>query len=558
MKRISFLLFFHLFFSGSFLAAEENYLWWEGENPHQTNFPSKTWFSSNTFPDRASQLSEGKWLTNINKRTSDEAFARYKIRIPKSERYRFWSRKFWKHGPFRWRFDKGPWQICSKNIALTDSVALKKFVSVNWHMTKKGHGTGGKKKRMSDQLQFLVETQRGFYKNMISYFHRDLGVKPLISCSNWKTTDPALLAPLERYSYTAGQVIDRHGYFGGPHKGQRASYAVSPGDTFSHRSGLLEPQALPLLFVQNQGFPHILTEIGWTNPNRFKAEFPFLCATYGSLQDLDGFCFFAIHGYFWEGSMTKFPLSIPSILGQFPGLALLYRKGYLKEGPVVAEERLSLKDLFDFQGSFFAEKANLDALRKTGQEEEEKGLSPESLAFYIGKVERSYSSKSKKILHKNLKRSLSKNQIKSATGEIRWDYKKGVLQIDCPEAQGACGFLSRAGKIRLSNIEIQCDNSYGSILAISLDGKKLSQSRKILIQMVTEGKFSGWEEEAGKIFNLGGYPLILPENRATFRIKNSRISKIKILDENGYMKKSHSLSSGKISFPKEGLYIILE
>jgi hypothetical protein len=37
--------------------------------------------------------------------------------------YAFWVRKFWKHGPFRWRFDSmpaGEWRELGPNPALAD------------------------------------------------------------------------------------------------------------------------------------------------------------------------------------------------------------------------------------------------------------------------------------------------------------------------------------------------------------------------------------------------------------------------------------------------------
>ena len=575
--------------AGPLWAAD--YVWWEGEAPAETNFPKRTWYSPSTLPKTRHLLSGGDWLTNIDKRTGPEAFAKYVVNVPADGEYSFWCRKFWKHGPFRWRFDRQKWQICGRDIGLADTAELKKFVCANWvnlgkvklskgrhefelrllakpgealtacfdsfvlargpftprgklkpgeksnlaepgywafepaadafgkalldlrhlnegeagesgfvgrkgrnfvlaggkpvrfwavncgrgvvemgpdaqdylarrlakvgvnmvrihappfdrsardpakvdakyldrlhrfaaalkkqgiyitlsfyfplwfdvkphygipgydtiknkkpfalltfdgrmqeiykswaksllatrnpytglpfakdpavaivevinedsylfwtfsakniprvqmekleklfgnwlkkkygsigkataawggaeqkldapqagrmalldawHMTARGHGAGAKLKRMSDQLRFLVEHQRNFYERMIKYFRGTLGVKSLISCSNWHTADPRVLDALERYTYTAGDVIDRHGYFGGKHDGPRARYAIDVGDTFADRAAVLEPAAPPITVNQVDGYPHTTTEIGWPNPNRFKAE----------------------------------------------------------------------------------------------------------------------------------------------------------------------------------------------------------------------------------------------------------------------------------------------
>ncbi|MCH8341915.1 MAG: hypothetical protein IIA51_10220 [Chloroflexi bacterium] len=166
-----------------------------------------------------------------------------------------------------------------------------------WHMTTDGSRTGGqdKVKRIGDQVRFLTEHQRQFYTSIVKYFKEDLRVGSLISPSNWHVTDGQMLDALERYTYTAGDVIDRHGYFGGKHEGEGSNYSVRVGHTFANRAAVKNPEHLPLQVFQIDGYPHIISEIGWTNPNRFRADFTFLSSAYGALQGLDGIFFFAVN-----------------------------------------------------------------------------------------------------------------------------------------------------------------------------------------------------------------------------------------------------------------------
>jgi len=113
-------------------SAAQDVVWWEGEKPVATNFPARTGFSASTFPDRANLLSGGRWLCNEGRRTGAEPYARYSIEVPRSGRWRFWVRKFWKHGPFRWRFDDQPWRFCTRDVVLEDWVEIRKFLCVNW------------------------------------------------------------------------------------------------------------------------------------------------------------------------------------------------------------------------------------------------------------------------------------------------------------------------------------------------------------------------------------------------------------------------------------------
>ena len=52
--------------------------------------------------------------------------------VRKGGAYEFYARKFWRHGPFRWRFDDQPWRRCGRDAALLDDVSLAKFVNANW------------------------------------------------------------------------------------------------------------------------------------------------------------------------------------------------------------------------------------------------------------------------------------------------------------------------------------------------------------------------------------------------------------------------------------------
>jgi len=123
-------LLFAVFLQGDLKADDSGYLWWEGENPVETNFPKSSYFSANTFPEKRHLLSGSEWLTNVDRHP--DAFARYSIRVRKDGEYSFWCRKFWLHGPFRWRFDKMKWRDCGRNVGLADSLEIRKHLCANW------------------------------------------------------------------------------------------------------------------------------------------------------------------------------------------------------------------------------------------------------------------------------------------------------------------------------------------------------------------------------------------------------------------------------------------
>jgi len=830
-------------------AGGPEHVWWEGEKPAETNFPKKTWFSPSSFRSRAHLLSEGDWLTHEGNRTGPEAFARYPIDVPSAGTWNLWCRKFWKHGPFRWRFGSQAWQTCGRDVALADNTYLRTHVGANWvylgkvrlpagkqtfelrllakegegltacfdcfclirgaflpngklkpgersgqadegrfayepgidpfradalldlrhlnektagahghvrrkaarfvrgdgepvrffavnvssstaaqardtvdylarrlaklgvnmvrfhsalfdrraddparidrkklddlhyliaamkrqgiytkvsfyfplwfdvkpnygiagfeamqnkrpfallyfeprmqqihrswarallttpnpytrlpiaadpavaiveiinedsyffwtfgkrnippvhwqrleklygqwlaknrgpaavgraqlldawHMTAGGLKQGGaaKVQRMRDQVAFLAEHQRRFYADTVSYFKKDLGYRGLVSCSNWHTADPALLDAVERYTYTAGDVIDRHGYFGGKHTGDGASYSVRTGHTFTDRAAVTSPDGLPIQVFQielDAGFPHIISELGWTHPNRYRSDCTLLAAAYGCLQGTDGMFLFAVgNNFLADTSMSKFPVGVPSTAGTFPAAAMLYRRGDVAEPDPVVRLVLGKEDLYSLSGKTGSTAEALDALRKKDIPAARKAsavAAVDPLAHYVGPVTRCIDADATPVatdLSKYIDR--GRKTVTSVTGELRWDYGAGVVGVNTPRTQAACGFLAKAGPLRLKDVEIDCRNEYAAVIVTSLDGLPLSRSKRILIQAMTDDRPYGFRAAGGRIADMGAAPFGIRFIDATITLRPAAggTCKVVALDENGY------------------------
>jgi hypothetical protein len=445
-----------------------------------------------------------------------------------------------------------------------------------WHMTSDGLKAGGpeKIKRVSDQVRFLTQLQRDFYASFTKYLKEDLGCGSLVSASNWHVTDAALLDALERYTYTAGDVIDRHGYFGGEHKGEGASYSVRVGHTFKDLAAVTVPERIPLQFIQIAGYPHIISEIGWPNPNRYRADATFLASAYGSLQGVDGFYFFAVgSNYLYDTSMSKFPVSCPVIAGTFPATALQYRKAMVREADDVVYQILSLEDLYAMKGSGASTAQALDELRKKdipegGQIVGQVNLL-DPLTFYVGRVVRTFGDDPSKSTQRNLSAYIDRDKktIKSITGELFRDYGLGLVTVNTPQSQGAAGFLGKAGQIQLSHVTIECANEFAAVLVVSMDDQPISTSRKILIQAMTEEQPYGFKTENGTITDLGGSPLGVRKiaARLSLRLKGTGRPTVTALDENGYATDKKIKTSGDgiqtplvVELAEDALYHIIQ
>ncbi|MBU1693512.1 MAG: hypothetical protein KKC51_06065 [Verrucomicrobia bacterium] len=109
------------------------YVWWEGENPSSTDFPASTWID----PDGAAEsnaLSAGALLSASSLGTNDRVFTEYVVTLPQAAVYRLYTRKLWRFGPFRWRFDAQNWTRVGDRAQLMDWQDYKQptILALNW------------------------------------------------------------------------------------------------------------------------------------------------------------------------------------------------------------------------------------------------------------------------------------------------------------------------------------------------------------------------------------------------------------------------------------------
>ena len=122
-------------------------------------------------------------------------------------------------------------------------VAMINEKAMIWEMTQPQ--TGGAAKRMHDEIEFLARLQHDFYADMEAYFRNTLGCKQLINACNWKTADPVLLEDLERWTYTANEVVALNRYTGVIHIGTNNGYRIDPGHLFVNQPVVLDPSPSP-------------------------------------------------------------------------------------------------------------------------------------------------------------------------------------------------------------------------------------------------------------------------------------------------------------------------
>jgi hypothetical protein len=411
--------------------------------------------------------------------------------------------------------------------------------------------------RDKDAVRYLVESQREFYRSTYEFL-RGLGFKGVITASNWITASPEILGPLEKYTYTVGDFIDRHGYFGCHSQGEASEWSVRNGHTYADRSALrFEPEepgkpkvfAHPAMDPSYDGKPSMISETTWNRPNRYRSEAPLFYAVYGALQDSDAIIHFALDTAAWSVKpgffMQPWTLMSPAMMGQFPAAALIYRKGLVATGDVLVNLNLKVGNLVDLQGTPMPQDAALDELRL---KDVPKGttLKPgnviDPLVHLVGRTNVDFSDQGGPPKVKNLKPFIDRKRqvVTSSTGQIHLDYGKGVLTINAPSVQGVSGTLRAVSSAELEDLTISSKLELGHIVIVSLDGKPLATSRRMLLQTMSEEKPADFVTEpapAGhkKIVSIGHDPWLAKEIDGVVKFKRLDAARLGVtaLDFNG-------------------------
>jgi hypothetical protein len=477
------------------------------------------------------------------------------------------------------------------SIAADDPAVGKMGLYIIWEATQ--DQTGGKHVRVTDQIAFYTDVQRGFYQEIYDHL-RALGCQQLINGNNWKTADPIKLFDAERYTNDVCDVLAVNRYYSPRHIGNNNGWRIEPGHQYVGQSVLYEPHKLPINVKQVQGKPFIMSESAWNLPHKYQAEGPFLIASYMSLTGFDAYYWFSPSSHkidtlpYWDfttvqGQMPMFrwTVSIPGQMDMFPANALMFREGFIQQGENIVHEERTLQSILERETPVISEENSFDPNRDDWNNSGGGGetqLPP--ITYLAGQVTVHYdanadyaqiSSELGELID------LSSKKVTSITGELVWDYKNGICLLDAPSAQGICGFPGENEIFELSDVIVKTKNEYTTVNVVSMDDNPLSQSEKILIQVGTTYRPTLWREVESTfdlggvsvngflIQNVGKMPWQAENSDLTVVIKNPNIESAYLLNQNGYeirevyVKKDDNDSNYKeIHFPGNGMSVVAD
>jgi hypothetical protein len=296
--------------------------------------------------------------------------------------------------------------------------------------------------------------------------------------------------------------------------------------------------------------PSMISETTFCRPNRYRSEAPLYFAAYGALQDSDGIVHFAFDSSHWAVKpgfwMQQWTLMTPAMMGQFPAAALIYRRGLVAPGRVLAEVQLNKSDLLHLKGTSLPQDAALDELRLADVpqgNEVKRGQRIDPLIHYAGRVEVSFGDQPSATKATDLAPFVdhATKSITSSGGELKLDYSKGVLTLNAARAQGVSGALKLAGPTDLKDLSVTSELELGHIIAVAVDDQPLATSRRILLQVMSEEQETGHLTEqvsptVKRIVQIGTDPWQVRELNGIVRFRRVDAAQLKVtaLDFNGY------------------------
>jgi len=81
--------------------------------------------------------------------------------------------------------------------------------------------------------------------------------------------------------------------------------------------------------------------------------------------------------------------------------------------------------------------------------------------------------------------------FRSDTGELVLRRDPGVFTASAPRVRIATGFLGKAGTVALDGVNVKCRTPFASVSLISLDGKTIEQSERLLLTAVARSENTG-------------------------------------------------------------------
>jgi hypothetical protein len=365
--------------------------------------------------------------------------------------------------------------------------------------------------RFQAEAAFYMDLERKFFLGMHYYLKKELGVKvPVVGTSvhNGGMSGYPLLS-----STSLLDVVDAHVYWQHPH------YFADP-DTgkrsfeIPNTPMVNQPEQSTIITLNRSaiaGKPFTVSEINHPYPNEYGTEGLPIIAAYGAFQDWDGVFWYSFSHDEPANWVSKYPSHFdirqdPVKMTQLAACAAIFLRRDVTEARKIQSRSYSSEQV-------------IESLRlpKTEAPNFTPGMPP-TLALRHGSRIVSLSGQPTGTFL-----ALS-GSIVSDTGELRWELnndKQGLVTVDAACAQALIGFV-KSSPAALKHLKTEINNEFCAIQLISMDGKPLAHSEKLLL---TTGARTGntgmrWNEKRTTLAEVGTGPILIEPVTGAITLSN--------------------------------------
>ena len=323
--------------------------------------------------------------------------------------------------------------------------------------------------RFRTEAAFYVSVEDRFYQSMQSYLKNDLKVQvPIVANSahaSTFTTYPLVSATSKL------DVVDTHVYWQHPSYTRDAN-GKTTAFKILNTPMVNEPEKSTVVTLHRSsvlGKPFTVSEVNHPYPNEYAAEMIPVLASYAAFLDWDGIFWYSFEHGVASNWVPRYPGHFdirqdPVKMTQLAAGAVAYLRGDVAPSRKTVSRSHSSADV-------------LETIRM-----------PASAAplFTPGAAPGALLQDDIRIASFDAKKTTSlpaaKPPYRTNTREIEWSLEKGkgLVTVSTPRYESATGFVNQK-PVRLKTLGLELDNAFVSVMLVSLDGKPINESTKLLL-----------------------------------------------------------------------------
>lgn len=364
-------------------------------------------------------------------------------------------------------------------------------------------------------LKFLFELKGNSLAEMARFVKEELKLKAAVTSVNQH--QGLHFVPLR----DKFDVVDDHGYH------DHRSYVKIDGRTVNghtQSSAIATLSYMPrqMMTSRNPGKPFFMTEFNHCRPNRYRAESGPMMGGYAALQNWDGlyrFCYSHTIERIRKNTIAVSCFeSVADPIMQLSDriIAMLFLRGDVRPAPEVfsmavpenvLDSWLALNFPLKFQMLGFVTGIGSHVAGRPLPA----GVTPVSPGVDFNDVGKNAALWQEMV---------EKRRAVSATGELKIDAPSGTLAICTPRSESVtlpAGNLSTGGVLSVKDV-----STHATIAALSLDGKKLAESRSILLLHLTDisnSEATFFDSDCRFVNSQGKLPLLVRRGSAEVTLK---------------------------------------